>query len=142
MYIIKRLIPIGILLLLFNLTSQAQKIEFEKVSARKFQSLILKDNNHLLIDVSRTIDHLEGHIPGAIFAETSEKLFSILDTIPISRPILIYCKYGKRSQKASWLIAEKYPHKVFALKEGIENWKARGFNVTNTANSLKVRLTK
>jgi len=118
----KRILTISILLLV-SLTSQAQKIEFEKVNVKKFKSLILEDNNHVLIDVCTTSDQLDGHISGAIFAETSEKLFSILDTTPISSPILIYCKYGKRSQRVGWLIKEKYPHQVYSLKGGIEVWK-------------------
>lgn len=125
----KHILYISILILLVSLTSQAQIIEFKKVSAKNFQTLILEDNNHLLIDVSRKIDQLDGHIAGAIFAETSEKLFSILDTTPVNRPVLIYCKFGKRSQKACWLIKEKYPHKVYTLKGGITVWKEKGFSV-------------
>lgn len=128
----KRILPISILLLIVSLTSQAQKIEFEKVNAKKFKSLILEDNKHLLIDVSRKIDQLDGHIQGAIFAETSVNLFSILDTTPVNRPVLIYCKYGKRSQKASWLIAEKYPHKIYTLKGGITIWKERAFSIESS----------
>ena len=125
----KRIFLISTLILLLGFTGQAQKIEFKKLSAKKFQSLIQKDNNHLLIDVSRKIDHIEGHIKGAVFAETSEKLYSILDTIPNSRSILVYCRYGKRSQKACWLIAEKYPNKIYSLAKGFEDWKAKGYKL-------------
>jgi len=128
MYIIKRILPISILLLVC-LTCQAKKIEFEKVNAKKFKSLILEDNNHLLIDVSTSTDQVNGHIPGAISAETSEKLFSILDSTPTTRPILIYCKYGKRSQRAGWLIKEKYPHHVYSLKGGFEVWKEKELGI-------------
>lgn len=120
-----------LIVLFSNFTIQAQKIEFKKVDAIEFHSLIIKNNNHLLIDVGREEDHLEGYIKGAVFAETSEKLFSILNATPNSRPILIYCRYGKRSKKASWLIAEKYPHKIFTLQKGIESWKSKGFTVVN-----------
>jgi rhodanese-related sulfurtransferase len=120
-----------------SLSINAQKIGFKKVSTNKFHSLIEEDNNHLLIDVSRKVDQIEGHIPNAIFAETSEKLYHILDTAPSTRPILIYCRHGKRCLKASWLIAEKYPHKIFALKKGIEDWKAKGYKISNELNSSK-----
>lgn len=125
----KRILLISILIVLVTFTGQAQKIVFQNVSARKFQSLILEDNNHLLIDVSTSTDKLDGHIPDAISAETSEKLFSILDTTPASRPILIYCKYGKRSQRAGWLIKEKYPHQVYSLKGGFEVWKEKELGI-------------
>jgi rhodanese-related sulfurtransferase len=127
----KRILLVSILFLFVSLSIQAQKIEFKKLGPNKFHSLIEDDNNHLLIDVGRKIDRLEGHIPNAIFAETSEKLYLILDTTPTTRPILIYCKHGKRCLKASWLIAEKYPHRIFALKKGIEDWKAKGHKVSN-----------
>ncbi len=127
----KHVLLLSILSLFVSLSIHAQKIDFKKVGTNKFHSLIEEDNNHLLIDVSREIDRLEGHIPNAIFAETSEKLYHILDTTPSTRPILIYCKHGKRCLKASWLIAEKYPHRIFALKKGIEDWKAKGHKVSN-----------
>ncbi|RXQ95118.1 rhodanese-like domain-containing protein [Ancylomarina salipaludis] len=127
----KRIFLICLLILMTGLASQAQKIEFKKISAKKFQSLIQKDNNHVLIDVSRKIDHIEGYIAGALFAESSEKLYSILDTTPSSRSILVYCRYGKRSQKACWLIAEKYPHKIYSLAKGFEDWKAKGYKLVN-----------
>ncbi len=126
----KHLIYIGILLSFFTFNSHAQKIEFQRVSSKKFQSLILEKNQHLLIDVSRKIDRLEGHISGSVFAEQSEKLFSILDTTPPSRPILIYCKYGKRSQKAAWLVAEKFSHKIYTLKKGMDDWIAKGYKIS------------
>ena len=133
----KCILLISTLLIFVSLNIQAQKIEFKKLSTTKFHSLIEEDNNHLLIDVSRKIDQLEGHIPNAIFAETSKKLFHILDTTPSTRPILIYCKYGKRCLKACWLIAEKYPHKIFTLKKGIEDWKAKGYSVSKNLEFSK-----
>ncbi len=133
----KRILLVSILSIFVSLSIQAQKIEFKKVSTNKFHSLIEEDNNHLLIDVGRKIDQLKGHITNAIFAETSEKLYHILDTTPTTRPILIYCRHGKRCLKASWLIAEKYPHKIFTLKKGIEDWKAKGYKVSNNLDSSK-----
>lgn len=135
----KRILYISILILATSFMCQAQKIEFQKVSAKEFHSLIVNEKNHLIIDVSRKIDHLDGHIKGAVFAETSEKLFSILDTTPNCKSILIYCKYGRRCQKASWLIAEKYPHKVFSLKKGMEDWIAKGFKLINENDSSSIQ---
>ncbi len=127
----KSILLVVILSLFVSLNIQAQKIEFKKVGTDKFLSLIEEDNNHLLINVSAKNAGIEGYIPNSVFAETSEKLYYILDTTPTTRPILIYCKRGKRCLKASWLIAEKYPHQIFALKKGISDWKAQGHKVTN-----------
>ena len=133
MYIIKRLLPIVILLLLVNLTSQAQKIEFEKVNAKKFKSLILEDEDNLLIDVSSKDEFNKARIQGAICAETSQKLFSILDTTPENLPVLIYCTSGERSLKACQLIKEKYPHQVYTLRRGMALWEKKGFSVESSA---------
>lgn len=135
MYIIKRLLPIGILLLLVSLTSQAQKIEFKKVSAKTFQSLILEDENNLLIDVSTKSEFNKARIQGAICAETSQKLFSILDTTPENLPVLIYCTFGERSLKACQLIKEKYPHQVYSLKGGMIVWEKKGFSIESSAEN-------
>lgn len=126
---------ISILLLLVTGYVHAQKIEFKKVSPKEFHSLIEEKNNHLLIDVSCEIECQAGKIPGAICAETSETLFSILDTTPSSRSVLVYCKFGKRSQKACWLIKEKYPHKVYTLKGGVKLWIENGFTVDSAVEN-------
>jgi len=125
----KHLLFISTLILLVNLTCRAQKIEFKKVSAKKFQSLILEDEDNLLIDVSSKDEFNKARIQGAICAETSQKLFSILDTTPENLPVLIYCTSGKRSMRACWLIKEKYPHQVYTLKGGMEVWEKKGFSV-------------
>jgi len=130
MYITKRIFLINILILLACLTGQSQNIEFEKVNVKKFEALIKDDNNHVLINVCATNDEPKESISGSIFAETSKKLFSILDTTPVSRPILLYCKYGKRSQRAAWLIKEKYPHQVYSLKGGIEVWHEKRIDLS------------
>lgn len=116
------------LIIFIGLSSKGQ---IKKVNAKQFYSLIKETNNHILIDVNKKENYLEGHISNAIFTEVSENIYSILDTTSITRPVLIYCKYGKRCIEASKLIAKKYPHQIFALKKGIEDWKAKGYKVVS-----------
>lgn len=111
----------------------AQKIEFKKVSAKTFQSLILEDEDNLLIDVNTKSEFDKVRIQGAICAETSQILFSILDTTPENLPVLIYCTSGERSHRACWLIKEKYPHQVYTLKGGMAIWEKKGFSVESSA---------
>ena len=120
-----------------NLNTQAQKIEFEKVSAKKFQALILEDEDYLLIDVDSKNLFNQSRIEGSISAETSQILYSILDTTPENLPVLIYCTSGDRSLKACKLVKENYPHKVFDLKGGLESWEAKGFKILHKFNSSK-----
>lgn len=133
----KRILLVSILSLFVSLNIQAQKIEFKKVSAKVFKALILEDKDNLLIDVNPKSVFDKARIQGAICAETSEILFSILDTTPENLPVLIYCRSGERSLKACWLIKEKYPHKVYNLVGGIENWKAKGFKISHKLSSSK-----
>jgi rhodanese-related sulfurtransferase len=130
----RKTLLIGIIFLLVNNMTWAQKIEFKKVSAKTFQSLILEDEDNLLIDVSSKIDFEEARIQGAICAETSQKLFSILDTTPENLPVLIYCTSGERSFKACWLIKERYPHQVYTLKGGMAIWEKKGFSIESSTN--------
>lgn len=131
----KHILLISILFIFANLSTQAQKIEFEKLSAKKFHALILEDEDYLLIDVNSKSVFDKARIQGAICAETSQILFSILDTTPENLPILIYCKSGERSLKACWLIKEKYPHKIFNLNGGLESWEAKGYKVSSDLES-------
>jgi len=133
----KRILLVSILFVFVNLSTQAQKMVFEKVSAKKFHALILEDEDNLLIDINSKSVFNKASIQGAINAETSQILFSILDTIPENLPILIYCTSGDRSLKACQLIKERYPHKVFDLKGGLESWEAKGYKVSHDLGSSK-----
>lgn len=135
MTIIRKTIALGVLFLFASGTCWAQKIEFKKVSAQTFRSLILEDEDNLLIDVSSKSEFNKARIKGAICAETSQKLFTILDTTPENLPVLIYCTSGKRSQRACWLIKEKYTHQVYTLKGGLNVWKKKGFRVEASADN-------
>lgn len=125
----KHILLVSILFVFISLKIQAQKIEFEEVSAKKFQALITEDEDNLLIDVNAKSTFDKEKIKGAINAESSQILFSILDTIPENQPILIYCTSGDRSHKACQLIKKIYPHKIYDLKDGLESWKAQGYKV-------------
>ena len=133
----KHILLISILIVILTFEVQAQKIEFEKVSAKKFQALILEDEDYLLIDVDSKNVFNQSRIEGSISAETSQILYSILDTTPENLPVLIYCTSGDRSLKACSLVKEIYPHKIFSLKGGLESWEAKGFKISHKLSSSK-----
>ena len=133
----KHILLISILIIILSSKVEAQKMKFEKVSAKKFQALILEDEDNLLIDVDSKSVFDKARIQGSISAETSQILYSILDTTPENLPVLIYCTSGDRSLKACKLIKKSYPHKVFNLNGGLDRWEAKGFKITRKPNSSK-----
>jgi hydroxyacylglutathione hydrolase len=74
-----------------------------------------------VLDVRRAAEHAEGHIEGALnIAHT--RLLSRLDEIPRERPILVHCRSGVRSARASALL-QRHGFSVTNLAGGFLAWE-------------------
>ena len=99
-------------------------IPAERLDAEKFME-VLKDSSVILIDVRTAEEHEDGCIPGTDYLiDVLEDSFSELcdKTLPDSSTVAIYCRSGKRSQKAAQILSSK-GHKVYELESGYNGWK-------------------
>ena len=101
-----------------------ESISAERLGAEEFMKVI-EESSVVLIDVRTIEEHEDGCIPGTDYLiDVLEDDFSeICDkTLPDSSTVAIYCRSGKRSQKAAQILSSK-GHKVYELESGYNGWK-------------------
>ena len=95
------------------------------VSPEVFRSELLSLADPQLLDVRTPEEFAESHIPGAVNIDVQSPEFSELVAQKFSpaRPILVYCRSGKRSMMAAnQLVADGYT--VIDLAGGILAWQS------------------
>ncbi|HEY0731776.1 MAG TPA: rhodanese-like domain-containing protein [Chitinophagaceae bacterium] len=93
------------------------------VSEKKFARL-MKKQNAVLLDVRTKEEYQEGHIPGAVLIDVNKQddFLQQVQKLDKSKRYLLYCRSGKRSEKALVLMKENGFRKIFHLEDGFEGW--------------------
>jgi rhodanese-related sulfurtransferase len=83
--------------------------------------------NVLILDVRTPGEYAEGHVPGAknIPYDQVGSRMSELDLTP-DRPVVVYCKSGKRAAKAAHTLVEAGQENVLHLTGDMDGWKDAG----------------
>ena len=95
---------------------------YTQISQEEAKRMMALDDGHVVVDVRRRDEYLEGHIPGAILIPNE----NIEDTPPSKLPdkdqiILIYCRSGRRSKEASQKLADMGYTRIYEFG-GIIDW--------------------
>lgn len=92
-----------------------------------FPEQIPKDDWHKfhVIDARDKEQYAKEHIPGAVNVEWRQVLAK-RDTIPKSKPVLIYCNTGTLSAQAGFALRIAGYDNVRILQGGYVEWKAKG----------------
>ncbi|MEE0870272.1 MAG: rhodanese-like domain-containing protein [Bacteroidaceae bacterium] len=121
----KNIIPFLLLLLLpscagENKTSAGSTVLPVEEYAQKLNA----DTTAYLIDVRTPEEYAEGHIEGAVLMNVMDEqtFLAGIDTLDASHTYYIYCRSGRRSQKASGLMGER-GLKVVDLQGGYNAWQ-------------------
>ncbi|MDQ2179420.1 rhodanese-like domain-containing protein [Marinifilum sp. D714] len=109
--------------LIANQNAFAQVDTVQVLSPKQFLRIAKLNPQAVVIDVRLKKDFKKGHIDGAMLAETSDKLYQIIDSLGERKTYLLYCKYGERSIAAGKMLFEKYKIKVCSLEDGLDYWK-------------------
>lgn len=109
--------------LIVNQNAFAQADTVQVLSPKQFLRVAKLNPQAVVIDVRLKKDFKKGHIDGAILAESSDKLYHIIDSLGERKTYLLYCKYGERSIAAGKMLFEKYKIKVCSLEDGLDYWK-------------------
>ncbi|MCY1636240.1 rhodanese-like domain-containing protein [Marinifilum sp. D737] len=109
--------------LIVNQNVFAQVDTVQVLSPKQFLRVAKLNPQAVVIDVRLKKDFKKGHIEGAILAETSDKLYQIIDSLGERKTYLLYCKYGERSIAAGKMLFKKYKIKVCSLEDGLDYWK-------------------
>ncbi|WP_321279861.1 rhodanese-like domain-containing protein [Marinifilum fragile] len=109
--------------LIVNQNVFAQVDTVQVLSPKQFLRVAKLNPQAVVIDVRLKKDFKKGHIDGAMLAETSDKLYQIIDSLGERKTYLLYCKYGERSIAAGKMLFKKYKIKVCSLEDGLDYWK-------------------
>jgi rhodanese-related sulfurtransferase len=109
--------------LIVNQNVFAQVDTVQVLSPKQFLRVAKLNPQAVVIDVRLKKDFKKGHIDGAMLAETSDKLYKIIDSLGERKTYLLYCKYGERSIAAGKMLFKKYKIKVCSLEDGLDYWK-------------------
>ena len=79
--------------------------------------------NAVVIDVRTAEEYAAGHIPGALHMDVQKEDFtSQIQALDKSKTYLLYCKSGRRSEKALNILYNEDYKKAYHLKGGILAW--------------------
>ena len=121
----KNIIPFLLLLLLpscggENKTSAGSTV----LPVEEYAQNLSTDTTAYLIDVRTPEEYAEGHIEGAVLMNVMDEqaFLAGIDTLDASHTYYIYCRSGRRSQKASGFMGER-GLKVVDLQGGYNAWQ-------------------
>ena len=119
----------GIFVFISSLFSCQQKGDFKTLPVEEFASFI-QDKEIQRLDVRTLIEYSEGHIPGSININVMDDSFAAIadSTLQKDKPVALYCRSGKRSQKAAAILSGK-GYRVYELDKGINAWQEAGKEV-------------
>lgn len=92
----------------------------------------------LLVDVREPSEWAEGHLPDAVHVPLSQ-LGSRAHELDPSRPVIVYCKSGVRSERAALLLGQLGHRPVYNLAGGITAWRAAGYPTIVDGASLPLQ---
>jgi len=92
---------------------------FESITAKQAQTLIMNDDNVTLLDVRTIPEYKKGHVRGAKLIPLGQ-LEANLDKLEADRDkkIIVYCRSGSRSVAASRIL-EKHGFVPLNVKQGM-----------------------
>ena len=95
---------------------------FVSVDADEFAREIVKSGVQL-VDVRTAEEYANGHLPAAVnmdvFAPDFAKQIATLDK---ERTVALYCRSGRRSEQAGWVLEKAFFRNVVDLKGGYNEW--------------------
>ena len=96
------------------------------VNQNKFQRLVNKKNT-VLLDVRTDVEYNAGHIPGAVQADVlkPDNFKNQIAGLDKNKNYLLYCKSGKRSSQAKFIMKEMGFKKLKDLKGGYSQWTGK-----------------
>ncbi len=111
-----------------------QPKEVETITPEEMQELRKMDDVQL-VDIRTAEEYKDGYIPGFqnidYFSKTFDKDIEELDK---SKPVIVYCKSGRRTARCSKKMVDAGFVKIYDLDGGITQWKHEGYDVETLNN--------
>lgn len=116
---------------LFSLLGLFSCKGYDNLSVEAFRNKVATDGTVQLVDVRTPEEYAEGHLAGAFNIDWKAEGFleAASATLDTARPVLVYCRSGRRSAEAASAL-QKAGFQVANLLGGINAWKEAGEPVT------------
>mgnify|MGYP001025515562 CR=1 FL=1 len=95
---------------------------YGNIDVIEFSNLV-KNENHVVIDVRTPQEKADGDIPGSQLINLFDPSFAQnIDALDRDKTYIVFCRSGNRSKSACSLMAKKGFEKLYNLKGGIFGW--------------------
>ena len=94
---------------------------FRRVDVAEFKEFIANPDVQL-VDVRTAEEYNAGHIPGSINIDVLKGHEELASTLNPERPVALYCRSGRRSENAGWVLEKAFFRNVVDLKGGYNEW--------------------
>lgn len=123
----KRVVIVGITIMFFTVTSclndKPKSAEVKLVSAQEMQS-ILQEEDVQLVDVRTKEEYEQEHIANSQNIDFRSPTFDKdVEQLDKSKPVVLYCKSGRRSAECAKKLKDAGFEKIYELEGGISKWK-------------------
>ena len=95
---------------------------YVQIDQETAKEMMMREDDHVIVDVRRQDEYDAGHIPGAILIPNESIDKEQPDELPdLNQIILVYCRSGNRSKQASQKLADMGYTNVYEFG-GINMW--------------------
>jgi rhodanese-related sulfurtransferase len=104
------------------------------------QQLQQNPGDYIVFDAREKEEYEVSHIEGAQWIGYDSPDFTVLDAIPSSKKVVVYCSVGYRSEKIAEKLKEKGLSDVYNLYGSIFEWVNKGYPVVNAEGETVSRI--
>lgn len=120
------------LLLCFTVFLSCERKTYDEiimVTPEEMQELLATEDVQL-IDIRTPKEYQKGYIKGFQNLDyTSDTFYKDLEKLDKSKPVVLYCRSGRRTANCAEKLVEKGFVKIYDLEGGISHWKHKGFEL-------------
>ena len=128
----KRILFVLIAFIALNYSCKEKEVatsQIEVISPEEMQE-ISQIEGVQLVDVRTPEEYDEGYIEGFQNIDFFSNTFSQeIEKLDKSKPVIVYCRTGRRSADCAKQLEEKGFVKIYDLEGGIAKWEFEGFDV-------------
>jgi len=107
---------------------QIDQAGFGDVSVKSVDSILRASDKAIVVDVRTPEEYITGHIKGAILIDYYSASFQTqIQRLPKDKPIIVYCRSGKRGQQAREILTSLGYSRVNNMLGGILAWTKSRF---------------
>ncbi len=108
---------------------KSSKKEFEEIEPKEAFTILEKNRDnpdYVILDVRTPEEYDKGHIENALLLNSKTSDFEDeLERMDKTKKYFVYCRTGKRSDKAANLMNKHGFKEIYHIDGGIEKWKAK-----------------